>query len=512
MARLTHRWNSIEEVPKLAFENIPGLLFDKRNPVVMGYADALSLLNIDISKAWPSLTKNTQLTFHPELPLRKYQEEGVNFVYNTLVQNSGCILADDMGLGKTRTAIYTASQLPNCNHILITTPANVMYQWAEEAAIFKLPSHVLGPPSKGKKFAQAWKNAELGLQSIYITSYNLSNKALDAFPTPPQCIILDEPHTCLRGRTGKWAWALSDHMNLIRYRLATTGTPMFNQPRDLWFILFLLFRNRFGKAKEFDARYCDGKQGTYGWENKGATNLDELRRRLSHYMLRRTTEDVALQLPPLTTSFKYIEATPQAQAAMMKVTSGGPAVDEALRACLDAKVDTAVETALEMEPCIVFTYHRHHADEIAAKIEKSGGKAISFHGGIGAHIRHNMVKMCAQTRTTVVCTIDSMGTGTNLQGITSDMVFHTIERSPKKTHQAIKRTHRSGQDKPGRAVFLVMKDAMDEIIKDTVLTRLDTWEKLMGRDTMNKDVGDAMTMDQNTEDEILRQIYASMKQ
>ena len=509
MARLTYRFPSLDSISKVAYEGIPGLKFDRSSPVLAGYIDALEAVGIDVKKEWPDLfTFNHGPIEHAAI--RPYQLEGVNWILNTLTTHRAAILADDMGLGKTRTAIYTITQLPYVRSCLIVAPANVLYQWQEEAAQFGLKTHVLGPKSN-KKFASAWELLEAGGHHIFITSYQMSVKALDIWPFVPDMFIFDEPHMFFRGRSNKIAWALKEYTQQSKYRLACTGTPMFNKPADMWFLLFILFTNRFGKAKEFDARYCDGKQGTYGWTNSGASNLPELKQRLTHYMLRRTTEDVKLQLPPLTTSFRWVEASATAKAAMMKVTSGGPAIDEALRACLDEKVSTAVEVALEMQPCVVFTYYRHHAEKIAAEIEAGGGKAIALHGGISAQERHGAVKLCASQGASIVATIDSMGTGTNLQGVSSNMVFHTIERSPKKTHQAIKRTHRSGQDKPGKAVFIAMRDAMDEIVSEQVVKRLGHWEELMGRDTMNNDLEPALKTDDATEDEILRSIYEAMK-
>jgi len=48
----------------------------------------------------------------------------------------------------------------------------------------------------------------------------------------------------------------------------------------------------------FAVRYCEGKQGYWGFEAKGASNLVELKSRISRYFLRRTKEEVLKELPP----------------------------------------------------------------------------------------------------------------------------------------------------------------------------------------------------------------------
>lgn len=511
--KLIHRYADTASTPDdVIYGRIPGLVWNSNQNIATGDVSALEIAGANPRKEWPQLFSKVELptTEH----LRKYQLDAASWCVQTMRQFGGAILADDMGLGKTRTALYAAGCLPDVKCIVIVCPANVAYQWQREAELLGQTAIVLGPKSK-KVNIPAWEKAKSGLIATYIVSYNMSNEALDTLPHSPTCIVLDEPHMVLRGRTGKWAWALKEHMTIIKHRLATTGTPMFNTPRDMWFILFLLFNMRFGKAKEFDVRYCDGKEGQYGWTNKGAMNLAELKQRLTYYMLRRTMEDVALELPALTTSFRWVDCTSKAQAAMMKAGRGAFATDEALHSCLDAKLPTVVETACELianGPCVIFTYHRHHADKIAEMIESEGHKCVAIHGGLSTAVRDALIQQCAATGTSIAATIDSCGTGVNMQGVASQGIFHTIERSPKKTHQAMKRLHRSGQTRPVHWVFTAMKDAMDEIVVEEVVKRLDYWNQLMGKDDMEDNVGTALATDAATEDAVLAAIYNSMKE
>lgn len=53
----------------------------------------------------------------------------------------------------------------------------------------------------------------------------------------------------------------------------------------------------FGSFTEYSKRYCDGKQGTFGWESSGSSNLDELNVILQRkFMIRRTKESVEFEL------------------------------------------------------------------------------------------------------------------------------------------------------------------------------------------------------------------------
>ncbi len=504
MARFPYRFEDPSLMPDM-LAHIPGLKVDYQSGVIEGQPDALEAAGVSVKHITDNITYDP-LQYHTSI--RPYQSEGARWCLQTTKQYKGCILADDMGLGKTRTAIWAAINIPYNVTTLIVSPASVAHQWKEECEVLGVKATILGPKAKYK---DAWAGIKKG-HGYFIVSPNLSAEALDSFTDAPTSIILDEPHMYLRGRQGKWAWALADSMKLINYRIACTGTPMYNTPRDLWMLLFLMFGMRFGKAKEFDARYCNGHDGTYGWINDGATNLPELKKRLSHYMLRRTLEDVAMELPPITTAFRWVSSTKEAQAAMMQSHGSAQGVDGALDKCLNAKVDETVATALTLaDPCVIWTFHPHHATVIASLLEQAGKQCVPIHGQQSVSERHNLIKQAAEKRWSICATIDSAGTGVNMQGVASTAIFHTIQRIPKKTHQAMKRLHRSGQKNPVHNIFIAMKDAMDEIVVDTVIKKLDYWNALMGEDDVEDNVGGAVRSTKDSESAVLRAIYEEMQ-
>lgn len=503
MARFNHTFSDPREMPEY-LAHIPGLKVDYQTGIISGSPDALEAAGVNIEH----ITRNyTDFDTPAHGAIRPYQREGVAKILKIAKQNKGAILADDMGLGKTREALYASTLVPYNHSTLIVAPASVAHQWKEEAAQLSVACNILGPKAKSK---EEWAKVKNGA-GYFVVSPNLCVDALDAMPSPPVCLILDEPHMYLRGRTNKWGWGLAEYSKLINWKFATTGTPMYNTPRDLWFLLFLLFGMRFGKAREFDARYCNGHEGTYGWVNDGASNLPELKKRLSHYMLRRTLEDVAMQLPPITSSFRWVKSTPDAQAAMLQSHGSAQGVDGALDKCLNAKLDETVETALTLDrPCVIWTYHPHHATSIAQLLESKGRHCIAIHGQQSAAERHSLIQQAAQKKWSIAATVDSCGTGVNMQGVASTAIFHTIQRIPKKTHQAMKRLHRSGQLNPVHCIFIAMRDAMDEIVVDTVIKKLDYWNALMGEDDVEDNVGAAVRPNKETEDAVLRAIYEEM--
>lgn len=503
-SKFKHQYKTPKEMPEY-LSAIPGLHVDWQAGSIEGAPDALEAAGVDVKQIVQAI-HNPELQAVLPQTIREYQGKGAQWIYETCKQYKGAILADDMGLGKTRTALWASTLIPYNHYTLIVAPASVAHQWKEEAQCLGLSATILGAKAKHKKEWETLKKQS----GIFIVSPNLSEEALSG--GSPTSLILDEPHMYLRGRSNKWGWALADSMKQINWRIACTGTPMYNTPKDLWFLLFLLFGMRFGKARDFDVRYCDGKEGTYGFIRDGASNIPELKKRLSHYMLRRTLADVQLELPPITTSFRWVKCTTEASAAMLQSHGSAQGVDGALDKCLNAKVDEVVQTALTLdEPCVIWTYHPHHADCIASLLEQSGKHCVAIHGGQSVKERHSLIQQAAANQWSIAATIDSSGTGVNMQGVASTAIFHTIQRIPKKTHQAMKRLHRSGQTNPVHCIFIAMRDAMDEIVVDTVIKKLDYWNELMGSDDVEENVGSALRPNKETEDAVLRAIYEEMQ-
>ena len=58
--------------------------------------------------------------------------------------------------------------------------------------------------------------------------------------------------------------------------LLLSGTPLLSKPLELFTQLHALLPAAFRSEREFSVRYCDGKQGRFGWEAKGATHSGAL--------------------------------------------------------------------------------------------------------------------------------------------------------------------------------------------------------------------------------------------
>lgn len=111
-------------------------------------------------------------------------------------------------------------------------------------------------------------------------------------------IIIDESHYC-RNRKSSRTIAVRELAKEIRYRFALSGTPMINRPSELIPQLVILDRlESMGGFWTYAKKYCDAKEGRFGWDLSGFSNLRELHDKLVETcFIRRRKSDVLSELP-----------------------------------------------------------------------------------------------------------------------------------------------------------------------------------------------------------------------
>lgn len=488
---------------------IPGTKFAQtgvNSGMFTGPIDALSAAGCNVPGVIPRIVK-----VPTHVPMYPFQKDGVQVVVNTLLTYGGAMLADDMGLGKTRQAAVVASIIKQPNEsVLIVCPAGVRHQWLAEVARVSpnLPFQNLGPQSK-KEYTAEWDGWAKPTAQYAAVSYNLMGKALEV--RKPTLIILDEPHNYLQSRGSAYNKSLWKHLALIRYRLALTGTPYLAKPAGLWSILFILLGMKFGKARDFDIRYCDGHQGQWGWENKGSTHSDELAHRLQFYMMRRMKSEVLKDMPAVTRSSRWVEGTSKAASAMAMMDHSINGMMKAQESTLLDKMEEVVDVVGNSSgPTVVFTWLKEHADMLTDMLNKKKFYALSIHGDFEAGQRAKMVAHAASKKLHVVTTYGASATGLDgLQHFSSNIVFHAINPVPAITLQAIDRLNRIGQKEPITATFVAMKNSVDELLVDKVINRLEVFSSIMGRD---KTVSLTKALENHglTEEAMMNEIFASL--
>ncbi len=224
--------------------------------------------------------------------LRSYQERGLDFLAYLSEFGFGGILADEMGLGKTIQVIsYLLRRrlLQGPAPALVIAPTSVTHTWQNEIARFAPELKTLRLHSGSDRAA---RYDEVPESDVVITSYALAR--LDAEQLAKyrfRSLILDEAQNAKNpsSQIARVVRALrADH------RLALTGTPVENSLRDLWAIFAFVEPGLLGSEASFRRRF----EGPIADNDPKATAL--LRSRLEPFLLRRTKEDVAPELPDRT--------------------------------------------------------------------------------------------------------------------------------------------------------------------------------------------------------------------
>jgi len=232
--------------------------------------------------------------------LRPYQRTGLGWMLALSETGFGGILADDMGLGKTvqTLAFLVARRRAGQPPDLLVVPTSLVGTWTREAARFAPGLRVLAlhGPDRKADFDR------IGDSDLVITTYPLLHRDHAAlFARPWDCIVLDEAQA-VRNPTSRAARLI--RTATARHRLALTGTPMDNDLGELWTLYDWLVPGLLGDRKRFEAetRRPIEKQGDVAARAR-------LARRIAPFLLRRTKDAVAADLPPKTEITETVELT-----------------------------------------------------------------------------------------------------------------------------------------------------------------------------------------------------------
>lgn len=242
----------------------------------------------------------------PEAKIKPYpyQEYGAKFMLDSLNYYGFCLNSDSMGLGKSFQSILVMMyqhRNAGCKKILIICKKSIKTQWAEEIQKFSNLNRdmeiCITEDTKAKRM-KAYDAAEKAEESILITNYhNFLNDSELIKRIGFQLVIIDEAHS-VKGRTGKMNNNIADVIHSMKAKtVLLTGTPIMSKPDDIYGIVNLADPDFFGKYREFEKRYLVIDYGVYGRQIVGARHLNELRKKLFSFTIRRSPADVAIELP-----------------------------------------------------------------------------------------------------------------------------------------------------------------------------------------------------------------------
>jgi len=225
--------------------------------------------------------------------LRPYQRAGLDWMQFLREYGFGGILADDMGLGKTVQTLAHILVEKEAGRLdapaLVVAPTSLMGNWQAEAARFAPGLRVLLLHGKDRKtlFDQ------VHTADLVLTTYALLGRDEPALRKHRyHLLILDEAQYIKNSRAKA---AQTVRLLDARHRLCLTGTPVQNHLGELWSQFHFLMPGLLGDEKTFNAAFRKPIELQGDVQRK-----DLLARRLKPFMLRRTKDKVATELPPKT--------------------------------------------------------------------------------------------------------------------------------------------------------------------------------------------------------------------
>ena len=279
----THRMHALQLADPRAAE-----VFDPK--AWQRIKDRTSEIKIDVKPAVPD-------TLHATL--RPYQEEGFHFLAYLAVNGFGGILADDMGLGKTIQSItyvlWLREEYERNNKkgrkkvvvppVLIVCPKSVLDVWAGETAKFAPGVRVLVIRNK----EQARMDEVVGNYDMVVINYAQLRVCGEQINSVKWLtVILDEGQQ-IKNPDSKAAKAAREISAFNR--LVLSGTPIENRLLDMWSLMAFAMPGVLGSRAYFKKRFD---------KRKDSQSQNRLAARLKPFLLRRTKQQVAKDLPPRT--------------------------------------------------------------------------------------------------------------------------------------------------------------------------------------------------------------------
>ena len=466
-------------------------------------AHEISLINGQRVKALADKLANFQGIEAVSVPksinatLREYQHEGLNWLCFLKEYGFGGILADDMGLGKTlQTLTFIAKQQEdgkNQKGSLIICPTSLVGNWQKEAQKFAPSLNVAVCHGTGRR--KLFK--QLDEFDVVITTYPLITRDSEHYLDKAfDHIILDEAQL-IKNAKAKSTQQINDLK--AGFKLCLSGTPLENHLGELKSLMDFSLLGLLGNHQHFKKYFRQPieKEGN-------SVRADELTRRISPFLLRRTKGQVMAELPEkmvieqdiilekdqrnLYESIRVaMEQRIRELFAQKGVAKSHIEFLDALlklrQACCDARL-VKLEQAQKVRSNAKLDWLTKHIPEMIAE----GRKILIFSqfttmlGFIEDELKQLNIpysKLTGQTRKRQIqidnfqegdnpvflISLKAGGTGLNLTA--ADTVIHYDPWwNPAVEKQATDRTHRIGQDKAVFVYKLIAEGTIEEKIKE----------------------------------------------
>jgi non-specific serine/threonine protein kinase len=449
--------------------------------------------------------------------LRPYQLQGVKWLLGHYRNGLGAYLADDMGLGKTLQTIalllhakenaagpghdgapaspagqldlfrqYQAAQKPL--NALVILPASLVFNWQKELSRFAptLFSYAHIGPKRLRDIRALLSH------DVVLTTYHTARQDLDLLDkTTWHFIVLDESQQ-IKNRDSELSKVVRSLQG--RCKISLSGTPIENALSDLWTQMEFLNPATLGPYRQFREQFQLPIEKQRDEQAKA-----RLYQRVRPFFLRRSKEEVAPELPPLSTQLFYSEMSPAQKKHYERLKSAMRnqilSLFDAPQTRLQALQALTRLRQIANHPVLAdpdYTGDSAKLDDVLAQwdVVRRAGHKVLFFSSYEQHLllyrrafeaqgtpfawlsgetpsaqRAREVARFQQEPEVqaFLMTLGAGGVGLNLTA--ADYVFLLDPWwNPAKEDQAIARAHRIGQERPVTALRFISRDSIEEKI------------------------------------------------
>ena len=457
--------------------------------------------------------------------LRDYQQEGYKWLHFLDEFSWGGCLADDMGLGKTLQVLTFLQEQKNRfpgTVNLVVVPTTLLFNWQAEVDKFapelRIHLHRGIGRQRDMKFLKEC--------DIVLTTYGTLRSDIETFKKVEfNYVVLDESQAIKNPNS-----LTSKAVKLLtaKNRLVMTGTPVENNTFDLYSQMDFLNPGLLGGQEFFRTEFATPID-KYRDEEKAA----ELRKIIYPFLLKRTKEEVAKDLPDKTETILYCEMGPKQRKvydtfreayrqkivdkmavegkekssflileALLKLRQicDSPALlsDDADYGNDSAKLDEIIreiEENASNHKILIFSQFLKMLDLIRQHLDKAGIPYEYLDGS--TQDRASRVRNFQESQQCRVFLMSLKAGGVGINLTEADYVYLVDPWwNPAVEQQAIDRTHRIGQEKKVFAYKMICKDTVEEKIlllqarkKDIAKDLISTEQGLIKKLTQDDIVG-----------------------
>ncbi len=439
--------------------------------------------------------------------LRRYQQEGLNWLNFLREYGLGGILADDMGLGKTLQMLSLLKVLQDKGQLgtsVIVLPLSTMFNWQNEIEKFT-------PSLKGFSYhghQRKKSNDYFSNYDLILVSYQTLRMDADIFQTFNfDFLIMDESQYVKNAHTKAYRAVMDIPAS---HRISLTGTPVENNIFELWAQMNLVNRGILGPLNWFRKVY-----GTPIQKYQNGSKTRELQKIIHPFLLRRKKEDVARDLPAkeeiniysemeeqqrkiyLAYSGKYYEDLskkmeekmgPQLLAGILEallrtrqIAVHPGLVDDQYLSVPSGKFNRMMEmleeAVTENHKLLVFSQFVKMLKITEKALAERGISYAYLDGSLSPQKRKMAIANFQQDKNLQVFLISLKAGGVGINLTEADYVFILDPWwNPAVENQAIDRTHRIGQEKNVFAYRFITKDSVEEKIMELQKDKMELYK------------------------------------